>query len=188
MPFFSRRRPPPEPSPLPYDPRSPEGLAARWVRWVAAAPKATNPIADPTGALAAVNQPDDVWFLAGSYGRQVVRSCDVPAGRELFVPTVNMWVWPAGGPQRPMAGAVGTAVLDGAEVPVTEVSTPVPFLVHGAPDNGVTFDGKPHPVTVWGLWAHLPGLAPGDHHLRLGGGDGDRFSVDVTYRLRAVAS
>jgi hypothetical protein len=66
--------------PLPYHPTSPEGLAARWVRWVAGVGPLRNPVADGTGEHAAIDQPDDVWFLAGTFGGEVERRCSIPAG------------------------------------------------------------------------------------------------------------
>lgn len=182
--LFSRRAGASPDVPLPYDPRSPEGLAARWVRWVAAAPEEFNPIADLTGACAAVGQPDDVWFLAGSYGERVQRRCTVPAGRDLFLPVVNQWSW--GGEEPAFAGAHATLHLDGAEQPLRTIETPEPFSVAGAKGNGVTGRSRPHQVTVWGRWALLAAPELGEHVLHAVGGNGEGFVVDVEYRLTVV--
>jgi hypothetical protein len=171
---------------LPYPPDSAEGLAARWVQWVAAAGPAANPVADETGEHAGANQPDDVWFLAGSYGEAVRRQVAVPAGRPLFLPAFNVWERHAAGPPTPVPSAFGRVVLDGREVDVVEVATPVPFTVTGALLNGVTMRRAATPVTVWGLWAYLPPLAPGGHTLHAMGGDGHGFAVDVTVGLHVV--
>ncbi|WP_231493863.1 hypothetical protein [Nocardiopsis sp. CNT312] len=64
-------------------------LAGRWWRWVWSAPKGSDPVQDTTGRHASHNQPDDLWFLAGTYGGTVVRRCEVPAGRPLFFPVLN---------------------------------------------------------------------------------------------------
>jgi hypothetical protein len=186
MPLFSRR--PAEPAPLPYDPRSPEGLAARWVQWAAAASPLKNPIADTTGADAGHNQPDDVWFLAGSYGEAVERQCTVPAGRPLFVPVFNIWFSHAAGPPEPAERAVGSLQIDGSGVEPDVIATPVPFIVAGARLNGVTRTRKPVPLTVWGLWKHLSAPPPGQHELRIRGGDGYGFALDVTYRLTVAST
>jgi hypothetical protein len=168
---------------MPYDPSSPEGLAARWVQWAAAAPGEFNPIADLTGACAAGGgQPDDVWFLAGSYGERVSRRCAVPAGRPLFLPVINMWQW-GEGPPPALSSPHARLELDGAEQPLRTAETPVPFSVSGAPQNGVTGRSRARAMTVWGIWASLPGLEPGEHHLHAVGGDGEDFVVDVTYVL-----
>ena len=183
MSLFSRRGSAAAPE-LPYDPRSPQGLAARWVQWVAAAPAARNPVADATGEDAAANQPADVWFLAGSYGDVVRRQCVVPAGRELFVPVFNLWDRD-GGPPPVVDGAYGSLVVDGVSLEPEAIGTPAPFTVAGAALNGVTLRRKPKQVTVWGLWKLVPGLPAGDHDLHVVGGDGHGFTVDVAYRLSA---
>jgi hypothetical protein len=185
MPFLSRSTP--APPPLPYDPSSPEGLAARWVQWVAAASALHDPVADETGEDAAANQPDDVWFLAGSYGEVLERRCTVPAGRALFVPVFTLWSSPTDGPPESVDGAHGSLVVDGVSVAPETIATPVPVTVTGARSNGVTRTRKPTPMTVWGLWKLLPPLAPGAHELNLVGSDGHGFVVDVRYHLLAHA-
>lgn len=194
MPFFSRTNPKPtQVPPLPYTPGSPEGLAARWVQWVAAAGPVANPVEDETGKYAAENQPDDVWFLAGTSGKTMTRTCVVPPGRDLFLPVFNMWFYPADGPPEQvsgvtemMASASGSLAVDGVALDPEVISTPVPFIVAGARLNGVTSRKKPMPTTVWGLWKRIPALDLGEHWLRAVGTDGHGFTVDVTYRL-AVA-
>lgn len=183
MSFLSRKSAEAEGSALPYDPRSPEGLAARWVQWVASAGPVRNPLEDDTGEYAAHNQPDDVWFLAGSYGKRMERRCVVPGGRDLFLPTFTMWFWPADGPPQPVEGVSGSLAVDGVPLEPEVIATPVPFTVAGARVNGVTQRRKPVPVTVWGLWKLVPALPVGEHVVRAVGGDGHSFTVDVTYRL-----
>lgn len=172
------------PAPLPYPPTSPEGLTARWVRWVAAHGPAKNPVRDTTGEHAGHHQPDDVWFLAGTYGGSVTRRCPVPAGRPLFFPAFNMWQFPAQAGEVPVVSrATGHAQLNGVPLPLVTVGTTTPFEVPGALGNGVTSTPRPTPVTVWGLWVSLPPLAPGAHELTFGGSDGGGFWVEAQYRL-----
>ena len=173
-----------EPAPLPYPPTSPEGLTARWVRWVAAHGPTKNPVRDTTGEHAGHHQPDDVWFLAGSYGGSETRRCALPAGRPLFFPAFNMWQFPACPGEVPVVSrATGHAQLDGALLPLATVGTPTPFEVRGALGNGVTSSSRATPVSCWGLWANLPPLAPGAHELTFGGTDGGGFWVEAQYRL-----
>ncbi len=50
MPFLSRMSGrPDDAAALPYDPRSPQGLAARWVQWIASVGPVKNPLEDDTG-------------------------------------------------------------------------------------------------------------------------------------------
>ena len=194
MPFFSRKDPQPTDAPaLPYAPGSPEGLAARWVQWVAASGPVANPIEDETGQYAGLHQPDDVWFLAGTHGKPMTRTCVVPPGRDLFLPVINMWLFPADGPPEEVPGFTeaiaswsGSLAVDGEALEPDVISTPVPFIVAGARLNGVTNSKKPMPTTVWGLWKRIPAPDLGEHVLRAVGTDGRGFTVDITYRL-AVA-
>src|SRR5262249_12325700 len=54
--------------------------SARWWQWALSVPTATNPIIDSTGAQCAQAQTGKVWFLAGTFGGAVTRSCTVPQG------------------------------------------------------------------------------------------------------------
>jgi hypothetical protein len=186
MPFLSRRIV--EASPLPFDPCSPEGLAARWVRWVAAARADRNPIADETGADAAANQPSDVFFLAGSYGERLTRRCTVPAGHDLFVPAFCATQRRPAGPPEDVDGAYGSIAVDGQPLQADWIATPVPFLVSGVRLNLVTGRRKPVPMTTWGWWKQVPALPPGEHEVHAVGGDGHGLTVDVRYRLLVHAA
>ena len=43
--------------------------SAEWWKWVEGIPAAENPVLDPDGRFAGVNQPDaPMWFLAGNFG------------------------------------------------------------------------------------------------------------------------
>jgi len=67
--------------------------AAEWWQWALGVPAATNPLLDLTGANCAQRQVGDVWFLAGALvsegAGQVVRTCEIPAGKSLFFPLIN---------------------------------------------------------------------------------------------------
>lgn len=183
MPLFTRR--PAEVAPLPFDPRSPEGLAARWVRWVAAAGLDESPIDDKTGAQGMANQPTDVWFLAGNRGGAVHRRLAVPAGRDLFFPVINGWAVSEGAPEVAewLDSVHGSVAVDGAPLEPQVIVTREPFMVAGARFNDITLRTKPKPVVTWGLWRSVPALAPGEHELHVLAGDGGDWSLDVRYQL-----
>lgn len=61
-----------------------------WWAWVTAQPASVNPVLDPTGANCAQGQAGQVWFLAGTFGGTVVRSCTIPSGTSLFFPLANL--------------------------------------------------------------------------------------------------
>ncbi|MGW1011368.1 signal protein [Streptomyces termitum] len=159
-------------------------LQGRWWTWAASEPEATNPVADTDGSACGRNQPHDVWFLAGTFGGQVKRACEVPGGRPIAAPVVNL----LGDPQDCaafMSGARGTVLLDGEAVePETHEGDPI--TVRGAPGNPLTREEGNFAVTGCGLWVQLPPLAPGKHSLKIRGREGD-FSTSVDYTLTVTA-
>src|ERR1051325_2933921 len=66
--------------------------AALWWQWVLAIPADENPLTDTTGEFCDVGQAGPVWFLAGTFGSSVERSCTIPAGKAIFVPVHN-WIF-----------------------------------------------------------------------------------------------
>jgi hypothetical protein len=145
-----------------------------------------NPLLDTTGDDAHVGQPDDVWFLGGAFGGTVTRRCVVPSDAPLFFPAFNMW-WTET-PELPddLPDGFGRAAVDGVDVPLEIISTPVSFDVAGARLNPVTRSSKPVAMTIWGLWGNLSPLSAGPHVVRFGGGDGHGFTVDATYHLEVA--
>jgi hypothetical protein len=70
-----------------------EDQAQLWNQWALGQPHSTDsPIADPTGAMCANDQSGKVWYLAGTFGGPVERSCTIPPHRHLFFPLLNRWV------------------------------------------------------------------------------------------------
>jgi hypothetical protein len=65
-------------------------LGMLWWKWALAVPAAQNPILDPTGADCAIGQNGGTWFLAGSSGGLVTRSCAIPAGKKIFFPVIAL--------------------------------------------------------------------------------------------------
>ncbi|MEU7030716.1 hypothetical protein AB0A60_29020 [Streptomyces sp. NPDC046275] len=149
-------------------------LAARWWQWALSAPDDVSPVADPTGAHAAWNQPDDLWFLAGTYGGRVIRRCEIPAGRPVFFPVLNIHHTKFFS-RRPLTLDVtkAEAFLNGSPLPLREFVAP-PFRL------GLRMH------LAWGLWSALAPLLPGQYVLEIKGVTADGFWVDTTYHLTVV--
>ncbi len=62
---------------------------ARWWQYVLGSPRDSNIVTDLTGQYCGLGQWGPVFFLAGSTGGTVVRSCTIPAGKGLLVPLLN---------------------------------------------------------------------------------------------------
>jgi hypothetical protein len=167
-------------APLPYPADSPEGLAARWVRWLAGFGPFRNP---GNGALLGARQPPDVWFLAGTFGGSAVRRCTVPAAVPLFLPAISKWRTQVDGPAEAISGTTASLALDDTALDLETIVTPEPFVVVGALWNPVTGTRASVLVTVWGRWRRLDPLTPGEHVLRFGGSDTYGYRADTTLQL-----
>jgi hypothetical protein len=64
---------------------------AMWWQWVLTIPTKDNPVVDENGEKCAVGQNNlDVWFLAGTGGGEVARTCTIPSGKAIFFPVLNV--------------------------------------------------------------------------------------------------
>ncbi|MGW4390877.1 signal protein [Streptomyces sp. NPDC004685] len=160
-------------------------LQGRWWTWAASEPEKTNPVADQDGSACGLNQPQDVWFLAGTFGGQVERACKVPAGRPIAFPLVNRF-----GDRSDcaafMSNVRGTVRLDGRAIEPETYQGDL-ITVQSAQGNAVTGEEGRFTATGCGLWVQLPSLAPGKHSLKIRG-QSDDFSTGVDYALSVAAS
>jgi hypothetical protein len=160
-------------------------LQARWWTWALSTPRERNPVADPTGQFCAQSQPKDVWFFAGTFGGKADRKCEVPPGRPLAGPAVNLYAADAADCERFMATAKGSVTLDGQIVELRRVD-PVEVTFDVAPGNVIGERAGRVAAKACGLWAWLPPLAGGEHELRVEGESAD-FSTSAVYRLTVRA-
>ncbi|MFE8005077.1 hypothetical protein [Streptomyces sp. NPDC057418] len=149
-------------------------LAGRWWQWALSAPDDRCPVKDTTGEHAAWGQPDDIWFLAGTYGGHVVRRCAIPSDRPVFFPVLNMQ-HPRSYSRVPrsMAVAEAAASLNGVPLPLQEFSAP--------------FMTGPTQRYAWGIWGGIEPLAAGQYVLEIKGRSTNGFQVDTTYHLESKA-
>jgi hypothetical protein len=64
---------------------------AKWWQWAYSMPTIDNPTVDETGAKCSLGQNDtNVWFLAGTGGGKVSRSCTIPAEKAILFPIINV--------------------------------------------------------------------------------------------------
>ncbi|MFG3345230.1 hypothetical protein ACGF1Z_09200 [Streptomyces sp. NPDC048018] len=146
-------------------------LAARWWQWALSAPEDLSPVADRTGEHAGWQQPDDLWFLAGTYGGHVVRRCEIPSGRPLFFPVLNR--------QHTKHHSRTPLTLDVVEAQAFLNGVPLPVREYTSPFFRV--DLRMH--VAWGVWAGIAPLTPGQYVLEIKGRATSGFWVDTTYHL-----
>jgi hypothetical protein len=63
--------------------------SAKWWQWVLSLPQDINPLLDNTGEDCAQMQSGPVWFLAGTTGGSVERTCTIPEGNAILFPVLN---------------------------------------------------------------------------------------------------
>lgn len=167
---------------MPYRRNSLEGLAARWVQWAAAVNAIKSPISDNTGIFATLEQPDDVWFLAGCFGGTVRRTCTIPKQTKIFIPILNTWSFD-GDSLIDFSKAFGYLKINGKDLDYDIIYTPKPFDVKGVWGNPATESVFNKSVKVYGFWKLVEPLTPGEHEICFGGGDGQGFNLDVIYNI-----
>ncbi|MEU5991101.1 signal protein [Spirillospora sp. NPDC047418] len=163
--------------------QEPADVQSAWWSWAAGSPSGRNPVEDATGEFCAVDQPSDLWFLAGTFGGSVTRRCDVPVGRTLVAPVVN---------QRGSEGlcayfmetATGTLTVDGKEAALKRWPA-VPITITGVAGNPASDEGTVRAYGC-GLWGVIPPLTPGPHKVAIRGSSGD-FRTSANYELTVTS-
>jgi hypothetical protein len=74
-----------------------ESLQQQWWQWASTIPPDINPTLDETGEFCHVGQRGPYWFLASNGGGATTRSCTVPKGVKLVVPTFTTMCYPEEG-------------------------------------------------------------------------------------------
>jgi hypothetical protein len=170
-------------------------LGALWWKWVLSIPAVQNPLFDTTGADCAVDQRGGRWFLVGSPGGAVTRSCTLPAGKKIFFPIISVendypcpdpTFQPAPGQSLKDFLTIGAvtainqarhlhASLDGATIPILAGyrGTSNMYSFAGDPSLTAIFDpcitGSQQKAVSDGYWLLLAPLSSGRHTLRFGG-------------------
>jgi len=189
---------------------------AAWWNWAISIPYSSNPIFDPDGSSCGVGQSGPVWFLAGSPGGTVTRTCSVPAGKGIFFPIVDFLVDYPCPPEFGFEPAPGQSLedflteygafilgyVDHMAVDVDGVAigglstyrgTSRMFTFTGDPSLTSTYDpcitGTPQPGVSDGYWIMLAPLPSGEHTVHFSATlTGLGFGLDVTYALHVGPS
>mgnify|MGYP001227000111 CR=1 FL=1 len=189
-------------------------LSEQWWNWALSSPAASNPLLDTTGASAGTNNTGPVYFLGGNLGGISVRSFNVPTGKPVFFPLVN--VFDAEVPNDPTCGlscALGQwldsynvqdavqlhATLDGKDLLLPFGSAnhrqrSTAFFPLYIPADNVFGFTAPYVGTLAGVsdgyWVGLDGLSIGKHTFVFGGTlpntSGGVFTVEVVDFTNAV--
>jgi hypothetical protein len=186
--------------------KSYEDWSIKWWQWILSIPKDVNPLNDDTGRNCGQKQEGPVWYLAGTPGGTLERTCTIPAEKAILFPVLNGECTYADAPDvknvldlrncsiKADKGATNLkARIDNNELQdiesyrVTSSAFPVNLV-----DNNI-LAVKPGPTTGVsdGWWILLNPLPPGKHEIHFSGrlvdpqvtATSPRFLTDVIYHL-----
>ena len=189
--------------------------ATTWWRWLVSIPAANNPVLDPTGQNAGLNQSGKVWFLAGNFGGASERTVTVPSGKALFFPILNTIYlgFPCDARNLPgceadqalandLAGllALIRPSMDGVTMACEIDGHPIRNLQANRLESAAIYSidlgagnvfglpaGPYNPSADSGYYLMLAPLTAGHHTIHFKGAQaGDVFSLDVTYHLTVL--
>jgi len=178
---------------------------AKWWQWALSIPTKDNPVVDETGEKCGVGQNDtNVWFLAGTGGGKITRTCTVPAGKAIFFPMINVqcdYSTPELKTESDLRVCAKEdqdkatnlqATVDGVAITDLKkyrVQSPL-FNVTRPPDNTSGLPAGTTQSVSDGYWILLKPLTPGKHEIRFSGSLVDytataplNFISDSTYQI-----
>jgi hypothetical protein len=178
--------------------------AANWWNWITSIPEENNPVGDETGKKCAIGQKGPVWFLPGTAGGKLERSCTVPAGKALFMVILDAECSKTEFPKLNTEeefrkctrdlneGATLSATVDGVKLKDLEkYRVESPMFNMTFPSNNI-FGQKAGPTIAKsdGWYVILEPLSPGTHNVSFAGSvlgnpvtGTESYTTDVTYHL-----
>ncbi len=184
--------------------------SAAWWQWGYELPDENHPVVTEGPVDCSYGQSGRVWFLAGTTGGDVERSCRIPVGKPLFYPILNVSY--INSEPNECGRPEGCTVEEKRDVLTWLFDTfPCNFYstVDGVPTVQIRTQSPPFPVVTnnnvfvgpgitddevvsEGAWVLLPPLSRGKHTIEFGGSlcdpeSGEAFwSVGATYDLTVV--
>jgi hypothetical protein len=178
--------------------------AANWWNWITSIPEENNPVGDETGEKCAIGQKGPVWFLPGTAGGKLERSCTVPAGKAIFMVILDAECSKTEFPKLNTEeefrkctgdlneGATLSATVDGIKLKDLEkYRVESPMFNMTFPSNNI-FGQKAGPTIAKsdGWYVILEPLSPGTHNVSFAGSilgnpvtGTESYTTDVTYHL-----
>jgi hypothetical protein len=176
-----------------------------WWQSILAIPIDKNPLKDNTGKDCSQGQSGPIWFLAGTGGGAVKRTCTIPAGKAVMFPVFNGECSYAEFPQYKSESDLRKcakdqldkvtnldASVDGVKIPdLKKYRAQSPLFDVVLPSNNV-FGAPPGPTksVADGFWIIIAPFSTGNHNIHFAGSAVDvtssgvtNFATDVTYDL-----
>lgn len=166
-------------------------LPARYWEWLSSTARGKDPVSDTTGKFCDVNQPTDVFFLAGSSGEtSVTRTCAVTARTPVYFPLINELCQKS--PRESDDQAIdecklrvhGEATLDGRRLDARVQTSGGSFHLKSRKGNDLGL-GSLRGAVVWGVWVGPLLLTAGQHTLKIHA-VAEGFEKRLTYKLTTI--
>lgn len=178
----------------------------KWWQWSLGIRMADNPGGDETGERCASSQNDPhVWFLAGTFGGPVSRTCSIPENRSIFIPIVNAECsyveFPAYKTVAELEKCASDVINKASNLQASIDGVSIPDLQKFRSKSGLfnftmpadnvlgLAPGKTDSVAE-GHWIMLKPLSKGDHEIKFGGSIVDvsttsniNFATSSTYHV-----
>lgn len=179
--------------------------SSNWWKWAVSIPTDRNPLKDTTGQYCDEAQSGPIWFLAGTFGGAVERTCEIPAGKAIMFPIYNAECstveYPELKTESELRNCAKTqldkttsleATIDGVKIPALEKYRAVsPMFNLILPEDNV-FGLQPGttPSVADGTWVILKPLSLGKHEIHFSGSSVDftpsgliNFATEANYDL-----
>lgn len=178
--------------------------ANMWWQWTYTMPNNQSPVRDLTGEKCHVGQSGGVWFLAGGYGSSTIRrTCEIPEGKYIFFPVINMVYYPRKEGLISCADAKKSAALNNdnlisIEIEVDSLKSSNPAHSRIATEECFDLLGlvprsfnppRIYPAATDGFWIMLKPLSKGTHSLKFKArynrenGAFSKMAQDIEYKL-----
>jgi hypothetical protein len=179
--------------------------SAKWWQWILSIPTENNPLNDDNGRNCAVEQTGPVWFLVGTTGGLIERTCTIPSGSAILIPVINGECSYAEYPSFKSESELRSCAISQIDkatqlkvgidgVDVTDLNTyrfQSSLFNLTLPENNIF--GLPPGTTqavADGFWILLEPLPAGNHEIQFGGGLVDvsttgtvNFATEAVYHI-----
>lgn len=174
-----------------------------WWEWSFSFTKNISPARDLTGENCHQGQEGSVWFLAGGYGTsKIKRKCEIPEGKFIFFPVINMVYWkPKNGylscEKAKEYAALNNDTAISIEIELdsmkainpahTRIASNQCFNIFSRVPEGKRYNA--YPSATDGFWVMLNPLPKGTHNLKFKAmydrknGSFGRMAQDIEYEI-----
>jgi hypothetical protein len=171
-------------------------LGFKWWQWLLSIPESENPIVNDNPCD--VKQSGPFFYLVGTFGGSAERQCDIPKGKSIFFPIINVVATldkndPAFDTIDKVKKAATDfidaaenlqASVDGVEIKnIGDLRAQSPVFQLKIPQDVFGIPSGKYTAVADGYWVALKPLNVGEHTIHFAGSIPGQLEVDVTYHI-----